>query len=195
MLMVSGVKKRYLAIVLIAGILLSVVSWIFLFKDYQKERITTVIDPMSSPKDSGYNLIQATVAVGSGGMWGKGLGHGSQSQLNFLPEKHTDFIYAVTAEELGFVGSLFLLGLLAIMVVRLTQIAQSAPDNFGRLFATGVSIVIFIQTFVNVGMNIGIMPITGIPLPFLSYGGSALISLMAAMGVVENIAIRRKVAI
>lgn len=189
MLLVSGVKKRYLALIVFFGVLTIVFSWFFLFKNYQKDRITSMLNPMKDPRGSAYNLIQSTVAVGSGGIKGKGLGHGSQSQLNFLPEKHTDFIFAVVAEELGFIGSLFLISILSILVFRLIKIAQNARDNFGKLFVSGIAVIILVQSFINIGMNVGLVPITGIPLPFLSYGGSALITLMIAMGMVGNLSL------
>jgi rod shape determining protein RodA len=132
------------------------------------------------------------IAVGSGGLIGKGIGHGSQSQLNFLPEKHTDFIFASIAEELGLVGSFFVLFLNGVILYRIKRIAHMAPDNFSYLFAVGILLVFFLQILENVGMNIGLTPVTGIPLPLLSYGGSSLITLMAGIGILLNIYSRKE---
>jgi rod shape determining protein RodA len=140
---------------------------------------------------SGYNVIQSIVAVGSGGIWGKGLGHGSQSQLNFLPEKHTDFIFAVFAEEFGFSGSLVIIGIFGILIYRIKETARLARDNFGYLLAVGISMMLFLQILVNIGMNIGVAPVAGVPLPLLSYGGSSMISVLASLGIVQSIYMRR----
>jgi len=187
MLVIAGVKKKYLFILVIVCVLIAVLSWSYFLKDYQKERVMTVFHPQSDPMGSGYNVIQSTVAVGSGGMWGKGLGHGSQSQLNFLPEKHTDFIFAVVSEELGLAGAIFVMALFTVIIFRLVKIAQKSRDNFGKLLASAFAIIIFIQVVINTGMNIGILPVAGIPLPLMSYGGSSLLSMLAALGIAENI--------
>ena len=186
-LIVSGTRKKYIFLLIIAGIVLSLFSWNYLLKDYQKERILALRDPFADPKGTGYNIIQSTVAVGSGGFWGKGLGHGSQSQLNFLPEKHTDFIFAVIAEELGVVGAVFVLALMATIVIRLLSIARNSRDNFGKILVSTFAVIILAQAVINIGMNIGVMPITGIPLPFLSYGGSSLISMIAVLGISQSV--------
>lgn len=186
-LLASGVKKKHLLVLLAAGIVLSVFCWAFLLKDYQKDRIETVFNPLSDPLGAGYNVIQSTVAIGSGGIWGKGLGHGSQSQLNFLPEKHTDFIFAVIAEELGFGGALFVLILFGVIITRLALIAQSSRSGFGKLLAGSFAMIIFAQVAINIGMNAGIMPVAGIPLPLLSYGGSSLFTTMAILGIAQNV--------
>jgi rod shape determining protein RodA len=186
-LLLAGVKKNYLLMLVIIGIILSAFSWNFFLKDYQKERVAVFLNPASDPQGAGYNVLQSTVAVGSGGMWGKGLGHGSQSQLNFLPEKHTDFIFAVIAEELGFAGVIFLLALFIIVLTRLFFIAREIRDNFGKLIVSGISTIIFIQIIINIGMNIGIVPVAGIPLPLLSYGGSSLIATLAMLGIAESV--------
>lgn len=190
MLFASGINKKIIFGLVVAGMLMASSGW-FILKDYQKERLINFISPYNDPRGSGYNVIQSTVAVGSGGIWGKGLGHGSQSQLNFLPEKHTDFIFAVMAEELGFVGSVVILGLFGILIYRIKETARLARDNFGYLLAIGISIMLFLQIFVNVGMNIGVVPVAGVPLPFLSYGGSSMVSVLIAMGIVQSIYIRR----
>ena len=139
------------------------------------------------PKGAGYNVIQAMIAVGSGGLAGKGIGHGSQSQLNFLPEKHTDFIFASISEELGLLGSLLVISLYLLMFYRMRIIAINAPDNFSYLVVVGIMSMFFVQIMENIGMNIGIMPVTGIPLPLLSYGGSSLIMVLASIGILNNI--------
>ena len=186
-LLISGAKKSYLAALVLAGILIAALSWQFFLKDYQKERVTVFLSPTNDPLGAGYNVLQSTVAVGSGGMWGKGLGHGSQSQLNFLPEKHTDFIFAVVAEELGFAGTVFVLVLLVVILTRLFAISRDSRDNFGKLLASAIAIIIFIQIVVNIGMNIGIVPVAGLPLPLLSYGGSSLLTTFAMLGIAESI--------
>ncbi len=191
MVVVSGIKKRHL---LFLGVLFSLVvsvGW-FLLVPYQKERIFTFLSPERDPRGSGYNVIQALVAVGSGGVTGKGIGNGSQSQLHFLPERHTDFIYAVIAEELGMIGGLLVLALFGVMLWRMTRIALLARDNFGYLFGMGMTFMIFIQVVVNVGMNIGVLPVTGIPLPFLSYGGSSLLSACLGIAILQNIASKKR---
>jgi rod shape determining protein RodA len=186
-LLLSGVRKSYFAALVIVGMLFGIFSWHFVFKDYQKERIMVLVSPTSDPQGAGYNVLQSTVAVGSGGIWGKGLGHGSQSQLNFLPEKHTDFIFAVIAEELGFTGVAFVLTLLFVILMRLFSIARESRDNFGKLLVGAVAIVLFIQIIVNIGMNIGVVPVAGIPLPLLSYGGSSLVATCAMLGIAESV--------
>ncbi len=186
-LLLSGVRYDHLAIVLIVGLLVCVLSWSFFLKDYQKERMEVLLNPSSDPLGAGYNALQATVAVGSGGLWGKGLGHGSQSQLNFLPEKHTDFIFALIAEEMGLAGTIFALILLLIVLVRLFVIARDSRENFGKLLVSAAAVIILLQISVNVGMNIGIAPVAGIPLPLLSYGGSSLFVTLAMLGIAESV--------
>ncbi|MDD3487304.1 MAG: rod shape-determining protein RodA [Candidatus Moranbacteria bacterium] len=186
-LFLAGARKSALAGLVLLGILASFFGWHFFLKDYQKQRIEVLIDPNLDPKGAGYNVLQSTVAVGSGGMWGKGIGHGSQSQLNFLPEKHTDFIFAVIAEELGFAGVVFVLVLLGVVLARLFAIARNSRDNFGKLLVGTIAAVIFVQTIINIGMNIGVAPVTGIPLPLLSYGGSSLLVTFLMLGIAESV--------
>jgi rod shape determining protein RodA len=186
-LIIAGVEKKYFLALIVICAIVAALSWGLFLKDYQKERIMTVFNPLSDPSGSGYNVIQSIVAVGSGGMWGKGLGHGSQSQLNFIPEKHTDFIFAVASEELGMGGAVFVMALFMVIIYRLVKIAQNSRDNFGKLLASAMAIIIFVQVVINIGMNIGILPVAGIPLPFMSYGGSSLISMIAALGIAEGI--------
>jgi len=162
-------------------------SWFFILQDYQQQRILTFLDPQKDPLGSGYNVRQAVIAIGGGQFWGQGLGLGSQSQLKFIPESQSDFIFAVIAEELGFVGVFFVFAFFAIIFLRLVIGAQKAPDDFGQFLLLGIAIIFFIHVVVNIGMNLGLLPVTGIPLPFLSYGGSFLLVSLALIGVAENI--------
>lgn len=191
MIFVSGISKKLIfAVAFSAAVFLSI-GW-FQLADYQKNRIVSFVDPTRDPQGAGYNVRQSVIAVGSGGMVGKGIGHGSQSQLNFLPEKHTDFIFASIAEELGYLGSISVIALFGIIFYRIRRIAYTASDNFGYLVAVGIAITFFVQVFINIGMNMGIVPVTGIPLPFLSYGGSSLLSVFAAVGILVNIYSKRE---
>jgi len=192
MLLVSGARRLYILLTLGLGTLVSIGSWFFLLEPYQKARLATFVNPHLDPLGRGYNILQSIIAIGSGGVLGKGLGQGTQSQLQFLPAQHTDFIFAVMAEELGFVGVLFVLGLFLVLFLRLIRTAKLSKDNFGILLVLGAGILIFIEVMINIGMNIGILPVTGIPLPLVSYGGSALITTLLALGIVESVAVRRK---
>ncbi len=162
-----------------------------LFKDYQKKRILVFLNPDLDPHGSGYNIIQSKIAIGSGGFWGKGFLEGSQTQLGFLPEKTSDFIFSVVAEEWGFFGSVVLLVLLAIVIFRGIQIAFEAKDKFGALLASGITTIFFFHFFINIGMVLGIMPVTGLPLSFISYGGSNLVMSMICIGILINIRMRK----
>ncbi len=190
MLFASGLNKQVIFSLMFVGVIGATTGW-FVLKDYQKERLVNFVNPERDPKGTGYNVIQSIVAVGSGGIWGKGLGHGSQSQLNFLPEKHTDFIFAVFSEELGLFGSGVILGLFGLLIYRIKEAARLARDNFGYLIAIGVIMMLFLQVLVNVGMNIGVAPVAGVPLPLLSYGGSSIISVLASIGIIQSIYLRR----
>lgn len=192
MAVAAGVPKRFFAMGLGSAIAAFPVFWFFIFHDYQKNRLLTFINPANDPLGAGYNVKQAQIAVGSGGLWGRALGQGTQSQLNFLPVQHTDFIFAVLAEELGFIGAMFLLALLGIVAFRALQIARGAKDFYGYQLAIGIMTVILFQTLVNVGMNTGIMPVTGIPLPFMSYGGSSILVLLFAIGILQSVATRKE---
>jgi len=165
--------------------------WHFL-KDYQKMRIMVFMDPNVDPLGSGYHIIQSKIAIGSGMLFGKGLFGGTQSQLNFLPENHTDFIFAVVGEELGFIGAVFLLGLYFILLWRAVRIARDASDNFGMLLAIGISSMLVFHVLVNVGMTTGIMPVTGIPLPLMSYGVSSLTTNIMSIAILLNIHMRKQ---
>ena len=192
MLMFSRMDKKQLALLILCFVILSVFSWFFVLHDYQKARIYTFLDPSQDPSGQGYNIIQAIIAVGSGSLWGRGIGRGLQSQLEFLPERQTDFIFASTSEETGFLGSLFVISLFAIIFYRLILLTKSSRDNFGMYLSLGIFFIFFIQALINIGMNIGLLPITGIPLPLLSYGGRSLITTLAALGLAQSVALRRR---
>jgi len=191
LLFFSNIKKIILLAVIAGLILAAPVGWHFL-KTYQKERIYTFINPSNDPYGSGYNVAQAKITVGSGGLWGKGIGKGSQIQLNFLPVAHTDFIFASAAEAIGFVGSTALILLLIFLVTRMINVARKSKDLFGYYFALGWGLILLFQIFVNVGMNMGIMPVTGIPLPFVSSGGTSMFTNMAAIGILQSIYLRHR---
>jgi len=163
----------------------------FVLKEYQKQRILVFLNPDIDPFGSGYHIIQSKIAIGSGLIFGKGIFNGTQSQLNFLPENHTDFIFSVIGEEFGFVGCIIVLFLLFMLIYRSIKVAYMCNDNFGMLLATGIATMLTFEVLVNVGMTIGIMPVTGIPLPFLSYGVSALTTNMLSIGILLNIAMQR----
>lgn len=191
LLFTSPLKKIYLVIGLAIMIALSPVAWHFL-KPYQKHRIEAFINPSIDPQGTGYNVSQSKIAIGSGGLLGTGLGKGSQSQLNFLPVAHTDFIFAGAAEATGFIGSTFLFVLLMTLIFRVINVAKVAKDDFGMYIAVGVGTMFLFQVLVNVGMNLGIMPVTGIPLPFVSYGGSAMLLNMTCIGLLQSIYMRHR---
>lgn len=184
----TNVKKRYIFTLIAAAVGVFFLGWFFLFEDYQKARLTTFVDPSSDPLGSGYNLRQSLIAIGSGRWLGRGLGFGSQSQLKFLPEAQTDFIFSVIAEELGFVGVLLIIIPFFIMLWRMVEIAEKSDSEFGSYVAFGAAIFLFLQFVLNVGSSAGLLPITGVPLPFVSYGGSSLIINLLLIGVVESIA-------
>lgn len=191
MIFVAGIRTKHLMIIFGSVLASMPVLWHFL-KDYQKMRLTVFLDPNVDPLGSGYHIIQSQIAIGSGMLFGKGLFGGTQSQLNFLPENHTDFIFAVIGEELGFIGAIFVLLLYFILLYRGIKIAGSARDSFGTLLATGITSMLAFHLLVNVGMTAGIMPVTGIPLPLMSYGVSALTTNMVSVGILLNIYMRRQ---
>lgn len=192
MLLVAGARPRHLGVLLLFGItsMVGVVA-VGALEEYQVDRLTSFVDQSSDLQQSRYNLEQSKIAIGSGGFLGRGLFEGTQTSLSFVPEQHTDFIFTAVGEELGFVGAAVILGLFGVVVWRIWRIAQLAKDPFGALAAVGVLVMIAFQVFQNVGMSMGIMPITGIPLPFLSYGGSSMLASMAGIGLVANIGMRR----
>ena len=191
MVLVVGMERRVLLYLASAGVAVLPVGWLFL-KDYQKRRILTVFNPDADILGAGYQSMQSKIAVGSGEIWGKGLLQGTQSRLHFLPEKHTDFIFSVLSEELGFVGGAVLLILFLVFIQRCFQTALNAADKEGTLIAVGVGTSFFLYTMLNIGMTLGIFPIVGIPLPFVSYGGSASLTSFIAVGLVLNVQIRRR---
>jgi rod shape determining protein RodA len=190
MIWMAGMRFRHLLALLAAGVAALPLVW-FSLEDYMQKRLLLFINPTSDP-DSYFNVHQALVSIGSGGWLGKGLTHGTQSQLHFLRVRHTDFIFAVTAEELGFLGAVVMMGLIFLLLWRVLRIAATARDTFGRLIAAGVAGLILFQSVINIGMNLGLMPVTGLPLPFVSYGGSSFLTLMLGMGLVESVAMRHK---
>jgi len=191
MILVVGVERRVLLYVTSACVAALPLSWLFL-EEYQKRRILIVFNPEADTLGAGYQSLQSKIAVGSGEFWGKGLLQGTQSRLHFLPEKHTDFIFSVLSEELGFIGGTLLLSLFLIFILRCLMIALNAADREGALIAVGVGTSFFVYTTLNIGMTLGIFPIVGIPLPFVSYGGSASLTSFIAAGLVINVRIRRR---
>lgn len=189
LLLFSGAKKRYIAILVSIVIVVATLGWFFFFQTYQKERVLSFLDPERDPLNAGYNVTQSLIAIGSGGLFGRGLGFGSQSQLHFLPEAQTDFIVAVIGEELGFVGLGILLLLYGVLLWRCIRIAALARDDFSSYTACGIALIFFIQLVINMGGALGLLPVTGVTLPFVSYGGSSLIINYMLVGIAESIAI------
>ncbi len=186
MVFIAGVRFRYIMI-FIALILLSLPVFWQVLRGYQKERLLVFLNPNIDPLGAGYTVIQAKIAIGSGGIFGKGWLSGTQSQLHFLPESHTDFIFATFAEEWGFLGSCLVLFLYYLLIREGILIAQRTSDNFGKLLALGISLMLGIQVFINVAMNLGLAPVVGLPLPLMSYGGSSIIVTFIALGILVNI--------
>jgi rod shape determining protein RodA len=186
MILVSGISKKHLAFVVGGGVLIALFLWMFVFAPYQKARILTFIHPLEDIRGTGYNAYQSTVAVGSGQIFGKGVGQGSQSKLQYLPEYETDFIFAAFAEEWGFVGTVLLLALVLILLFRLVNNAEHAATNFETLFGLGTAILFAVHIAVHAGMNMGVMPVTGITLPFMSYGGSHLVTEWLTLGILSS---------
>jgi rod shape determining protein RodA len=187
-LILSGIKIRHFLILVLVFLLIFIFSWKTFLKDYQKERILSFIWPqISDTLKIGWNQRQAKIAIGSGGIFGQGIGKGSQTQLGFLPEPQTDFIFSAMAEETGLIGISFLLFLFSILIWRIFKIAISSQSNFAYLFASGLSLLFIIQIFIHIGMNIGILPIIGIPLPLISYGGSSLVATLIGLGILQSI--------
>lgn len=191
-IMVSPIKKKYLLAIFLSLTLVSGITWKFFLKDFQRDRILVFINPELDPKGRGYNVRQATIAVGSGQVWGRGLAKGLQTQNRFLPERQTDFIFAATGEEFGFLGTGAVLFLYFLVFVRLLKIVKHAKDDLGMYITAGVFFLLFFHVIVNVGMNIGLLPVTGIPLPFFSAGGSSLIAVLVALGIAQNVNLQSK---
>lgn len=188
MILFVKVSPKLLLTIAILGTLVSYPIYRFVLKDYQRQRILTFIDPQSDPKGAGYNSIQSMIAVGSGQVLGKGYKKGTQSQLNFLPEHHTDFIFSVFSEEHGFLGFMVLVVLYILLLMNALKVSYGSNDKFGMLFAFGMAALFFWHVFINISMTTGIMPIVGVPLPFMSYGGSFMLSCMLAVSILTNIA-------
>lgn len=188
MVMVSGISKKHLLAVFLVAAVSGLVLWTFVFHDYQKQRIISFIYPLEDIRGAGYNAYQSMVAVGSGELLGKGIGYGTQSKLRFLPEYQTDFIFAAFAEEWGFVGSVILLFIFAVLIWRIISVSMRGATNFETLFGLGVVILFMTHFVVNIGMNVGLLPVTGITVPFMSYGGSHLLVEYTALGIISSMA-------
>lgn len=187
MLFIGGMKKRYLLSTFVLLAAIAPIFYLFLMKDYQKKRIFSFLDPAADPLGSGYSLIQSKIAIGSGGLFGKGLFRGTQSQLNFIPEHHTDFIFSVIGEELGFLLSIVIIFFYYLLIMEGIKIAVYAKNRTSAVLATGIVAIFITQIFINLGMTLGLLPVVGVPLPFVSYGGSSLIFSMFLAGILLNI--------
>jgi rod shape determining protein RodA len=190
-LFLAGISWRLIGALMVAGAATAPVAW-YLMRDYQRQRVLTFLDPEKDPLGAGYHIIQSKIAIGSGGLYGKGWLNGTQSQLDFLPERHTDFIFAVLSEEFGLIGVLMLLGLYLFIIARGLYIATRAQDTFTRLLAGSLTLVFFVYLFVNTGMVTGLLPVVGVPLPLVSYGGTSLVTLMAGFGILMSIHTHRR---
>jgi rod shape determining protein RodA len=192
LLVVAGARARYIAILVLTAIFLGIVAFnIGIVKDYQIDRLTSFLDPAADPLRAGYNRQQAEIAIGSGGLFGRGYLAGTQTNLDFVPEQHTDFVFTVVGEELGFAGAIGLLALYGVLIWRGFRTALMSRDSFGTLMVAGIVTMLAFQVFVNIGMTMGIMPVTGIPLPLVSYGGTAMITNWMAIGLILNVHMRR----
>ncbi len=191
-LIISGIKLKHFLILVTIGLSALAFAWGFLMKDYQKDRIISFLDPQLDPQGIGWGGTHARIAIGNGGFLGRGIGAGSQTQYGFLPEPHTDFIFAAIAEEMGFVVVFLLLLAMSVIVWRTLKIIFNTGANFPRLFASGFLIIFMFQSFVNIGMNLGILPIMGTPLPLISYGGSSAILFFSGLGILENMRYNNK---
>jgi rod shape determining protein RodA len=192
LLVVAGARARYIAILVLSAIFLAIVAFhIGIVKNYQLDRLTSFLDPARDPQGAGYNRQQSEIAIGSGGLFGRGLLAGTQTNLDFVPEQHTDFVFTVVGEELGFAGAIVLLSLYGVLIWRGFRTALMSRDSFGTLLAAGIVAMLAFQVFVNIGMTMGIMPVTGIPLPLVSYGGTAMITNWMAIGLLLNVHMRR----
>lgn len=192
MLTFSKINKKHLMWMFVVFLILAILAWFFVLHDYQKQRVFTFLNPTADPQGQGYNVLQSIIAVGSGEYLGRGVGRGLQSQLKFLPERQTDFIFASLAEELGLVGSMLVLASFFLILWRLIKTMNRSRDNFGMYLSLGIFFMLLIQVIVNIGMNIGLLPVTGIPLPLVSYGGSSLLTTFLALGIVQSIVARQK---
>jgi len=187
----AGLSWKVMGSLFAVGLAMLPIGWGFLH-DYQRKRVLTLLDPTSDPLGAGYHIIQSTIAVGSGGLWGKGWLNGTQAHLEFIPERHTDFIFAVFSEEFGLIGNIVLLILYALLIARALMIANTGATVFARLLAGAMALMFFTYAFVNMGMVAGILPVVGVPLPFLSYGGTALLTLFIGAGILMSVHRYRK---
>lgn len=192
MAIVGGIKIKHLLLLFVVGILAFGILWNFVLAPYQKARIISFLNPKNDIRGTGYHAVQSMIAVGSGGIFGKGIGYGTQSRLEFLPENETDFIFASFAEEWGFFGVIILFFFFSIILWRILRAGIYAENNFEKLYAAGLSILLFFQSLIHIGMNVGMLPITGLGFPFLSYGGSSMLSLFLAVGILQSFQIRQK---
>ncbi|MDX1522310.1 MAG: FtsW/RodA/SpoVE family cell cycle protein, partial [Anaerolineae bacterium] len=190
MALMGGIHFFHIGLLAVGALAISPIVWVTM-AEYQRERVLLFLDPQSDP-DAYYNIQQALISIGSGGTLGQGFGEGTQNQLHFLRVRHTDFIFSVIGEELGLLGSLLLFGIILLLILRVMRAADLTGDPFGRLICVGVATLIFFQSFVNLGVNVGILPVTGTPLPFVSYGGSSLFAFLIAIGLVQSVLMRRK---
>lgn len=191
-LLLAGIRWRIIFGVLLVLAAAAPVAWNYLLHDYQRQRVMTFLSPEKDPLGSGYHIIQSTIAIGSGGIYGKGWLNGTQSHLDFLPERSTDFVFAVFSEEFGFLGTLLLLALYGFVIGRGLYIAAQAQDTFSRLLAGSIILTFFVYVFVNIGMVSGLLPVVGVPLPLVSYGGTSIVTLLAAFGILMSIRTHRK---
>jgi rod shape determining protein RodA len=191
MLFMSGVSLRWLLVVAGTAAAIAPLAWTYVLRDYQKERLLSFLNPNPDIQGAGFQLYQAQIAVSGGGWFGKGLTNGTQNQTDLLPVQTTDFVFPILAEELGFIGALVVFALFAVLVWRILVAGWRSQDPFGTIFAAGLASMVLFQFFVNIGMSIGLLPITGIPLPFISHGGASLISLFIGLGIIQSINVRQ----
>jgi rod shape determining protein RodA len=189
-LIVSGIKKRHLLVILSVGLILFASGWSFVLQDYQKNRILSFVEPALDPLGMGWSQLQSKIAVGNGGIFGTGFQQGSQTMYGFLSEPQTDFIFASIAEQFGFVGIVFLFTLFGVLIVRVLKLAREAQSNFPRLVGAGFATLLIVEIGINVAMNLGLLPIVGLPLPLVSYGGSSLIMGYMGLGILQSIKTR-----
>lgn len=187
MVISAGMSRRHIIVLLVVGLLAGGVGWSFLLRDYQQDRLRVFLQPKSDPLGAGYTVLQSVTSLGSGGLLGRGLGHGPQSRLNFLPEHRTDFIFSRIGEELGFVGVGGVLLVYGVLLFRILRAAERTSDAQGRMVVVGAFLVLLVGVGVNAGMNIGLLPVTGVPLPLVSYGGSSLLAMCALLGLVQSV--------
>jgi len=192
LVVLAGIKLRHLILVLIGIAIIFSLAWFGALKPYQKDRILTFLNPQRDPFGASYNLIQSKIAIGAGGIFGRGLGQGVQGRLDFLPEKHTDFIFSAFAEEWGFIGVIFLLALYGLLFYRLVKMSLHSQNNFSRIFCAGVCLMIFSELFINLSVAMGLLPITGISLPFISAGGSGILFHFVAIGIVQGFVVHTR---